>query len=131
MIFDSSVWINYLTGKSNSETDLLDDFLANASTQHICPPILQEVLQGIKDASNYQKTRNTLFLMNFLQLDPYYVAEEGAQIYRALRKKGITIQKPNDCLIAFYAIHFKIELVHNDKDFDKIARHTSLKIHST
>ena len=71
-----------------------------------------------------------LFLMDFLLLDSYYVAEEGAQIYRALRKKGVTVQKPNDCLIAFYAIHFKLELVHNDKDFDKIAKHTSLKVYA-
>lgn len=129
MIFDSSVWINYLTGKSNLETDLLDNFLATGNIQHVCPPILQEVLQGIRDPLDYQKTRNILFLMNFLQLDPYYVAEEGALIYRTLRKKGVTIRKPNDCLIAFYAIHFKIDLVHSDKDFGKIAKHTALKIY--
>jgi predicted nucleic acid-binding protein len=130
MIFDSSVWINYLTGKGNSETNLLDGFLATGIVQHVCPPIIQEVLQGIKDSADYQKTRNILFLIDFLQLDSYYVAEEGAQIYRALRKKGVTLQKPNDCLIAFYAIHFKLELVHNDKDFDKIAKHTSLKVYA-
>ena len=131
MIFDSSVWINYLTGKSNVQTDLLDNFLATGSNQHICPPILQEVLQGIRDQSDYQKTRSILILLNFLQLDAYDVAEEAARIYRSLRAKGITIRKPNDCLIAYYAIHFNLELVHNDKDFDKIARHTALKVYST
>ncbi len=40
-----------------------------------------------------------------------------------------SINKPNDCQIAFYAIHFKEQLVHNDKDFVKIARHTSLKVY--
>jgi hypothetical protein len=94
MIFDSSVWINYLTGQSNNETNLLDGFLATGIVQHICPPIIQEVLQGIKDSADYQKTRNILFLMDFLQLDSYYVAEEGAQIYRALRKKVLPFKSP-------------------------------------
>jgi predicted nucleic acid-binding protein len=64
-----------------------------------------------------------------LQLDSYFVADEAASLYRSLRAKGITIRKPNDCIISFYAIHFKLMLAHNDTDFDKIAKYTSLKIY--
>jgi predicted nucleic acid-binding protein len=52
----------------------------------------------------------------------------AAKLYRNLRKKGITIRKPNDCLIAYYAITNDIELVHNDSDFDLIAENSTLKI---
>jgi predicted nucleic acid-binding protein len=131
MIFDSSVWINYAIGKSNTETNLLDASLQKGFPFQICPPILQEVLQGIREELDFKKTREVLFALDFLNLDSYYVAEEAATIYRLLRRKGITIEKPNDCIIAFYAIHFKLELVHNDKDFDKIARHTALKVYKT
>lgn len=51
-----------------------------------------------------------------------------AELYANLRKKGTTIRKPNDCLIAAFALHFEVELCHNDRDFDLIASHTSLKI---
>jgi predicted nucleic acid-binding protein len=47
--------------------------------------------------------------------------------YRSLRKKGLTIRKSNDCLIAFYAIEFSIPLVHLDNDFDLISSHSKLK----
>jgi predicted nucleic acid-binding protein len=116
MIFDSSIWIDYLRGNKTSSTDLLDRLLNEYTVPnvHLCPAIFQEILQGI----------------NQLQLDSYFAAENAATLYRSLRIKGITIRKPNDCLIAFYAIHFKLELVHNDKDFNKIAKHTSLKIYS-
>ena len=48
-------------------------------------------------------------------------------LYRSVRKKGVTIRKSNDCLIAYFAISCKAVLLHNDGDFDKIAKHSSLK----
>lgn len=129
MIFDSSTWINYAVGKINEETELLDRFLLQGIQCYICPTILQEILQGIKNQKDYEQTKSILYEMEFLQLDPYLAAEEASSIYRLLRAKGLTIRKPNDCLIAFYAIHFNITLVHNDKDFDKIAKHTKLNVY--
>lgn len=131
MIFDSSVWIDYFRGVKSPNTQLLDDLLLKYEEVDVdlCPPIFQEVLQGLKPQDDPEMVRELLLTCNFLQLDPYYVAESAAQIYRSLRAKGVTIRKPNDCVIAFYAVHFKIKLAHNDSDFVKIAKHTSLKIH--
>ena len=64
----------------------------------------------------------------FLDQNTLYFYTAAAQLYRQLRKKGVTIRKPNDCLIAAYALHFDLELCHNDVDFDQIAAHTDLKI---
>jgi predicted nucleic acid-binding protein len=98
---------------------------------HLCPPIFQEVLQGIRITDNYEFIKELLITSQFLQIDPYFAADEASAIYRNLRSKGVTVRKSNDCLIAFYAIHFKLTLVHNDNDFNKIAKHTSLKIYTT
>jgi len=62
--------------------------------------------------------------------NPYHVATEAAELYRSLRKKGITVRKPNDCLIAVYAIRNNIVLLNDDSDFQFIAGHSSLKIMS-
>ncbi len=133
MIFDSSVWIDYLKGVRSDKTNLLDlklDVYEEVDV-HLCPPIFQEVLQGIRVDEKYEIIRDLLLTSQFLNLDPYYVSEQGSDIYRKLRSKGITIRKPNDCIIAAYAIHFDLEVVHRDKDFDMIAKYTALKIHST
>ena len=131
MIFDSSVWIDYFNGKNNTHTDLLDALLESydAVDVHVCPIIFQEVLQGIKRDEDHQQIKDLLFTCQFLYLDPYFVAEGASTIYRSLRTKGITIRKPNDCQIALYAIHFKLALVHSDKDFDKMVKHTALKVY--
>jgi predicted nucleic acid-binding protein len=50
------------------------------------------------------------------------VTNKAIDIYRTLRKKGITIRKSIDCLIAAYAIIGKIYLLHKDNDFVEIAK---------
>ena len=126
-LFDTSVWIDFRNGIKSPQTDLLTESL-KVNKVCYCPVILQEFLQGIKidrDFNQYEEDFNGL---HSLVLDPYLVARSAAEIYRSIRKRGITIRKPNDCLIAFYAIHFDIELCHNDIDFEHMAQNTSLKI---
>lgn len=69
-------------------------------------------------------------LLPCLHLPPIKAAVSAANLYRTLRKKGVTIRKPNDCLIACYAIQHGVDLCYNDRDFDLIAQHSSLKIFS-
>jgi len=58
---------------------------------------------------------------------PYTVFLRSAEIYRTLRKKGITIRKSVDCIIASIAIENDIPLLHNDKDFNHVEKHINLK----
>jgi predicted nucleic acid-binding protein len=133
MIFDSTIWIDYLRGVKSTYTDLLDKKLDSYGQidVHLCPPIFQEVLQGIRISEKYEAVKELLITSQFLQIDSYFAADGASFIYRNLRSKGITIRKSNDCLIAFYAIRFKTSLVHNDNDFNEIAKHTSLKVYTT
>jgi len=46
------------------------------------------------------------------------MAIAAAQNYRALRKKGVTVRKSIDVLIATWCIENKVPLLHADQDFD-------------
>ena len=129
MIFDTSVWIDFSRGKKTSLADLLQHRIYDDLKVYVCPPVYQEILQGVKNEKELEEIRGLLLSLDFLLLDPYFVAEGSATIFRQLQKVGVTIRKPNDCIIAFYAIHFNLKLVHSDSDFDKIAKHTDLKIY--
>lgn len=129
MLYDTSVWIEFLSGSNNQQPLLLKKNIESGIV-YICPTIFQEVLQGIRRDEEFDYVRDRLLNLNFMTLDSYFVAEQTAALFRTLRKKGITV-KPNDCVIAFFAIHFKVKLVHNDKDFDRLAKHTPLKVYST
>jgi predicted nucleic acid-binding protein len=52
----------------------------------------------------------------------------AARIYRDCRKRGITIRKTVDCIIASICIENDIALLHKDSDYDLIAKCSSLKL---
>jgi predicted nucleic acid-binding protein len=129
LLFDSSIWVDKLNGIQSAKIALLADYLKNPDFLFITPTIIQEISQGIRFDEQYLKVKKHLQNLQCLQLDAKEAAFGAAELYRNLRKKGVTIRKPNDCLIAFYAIYFEMELVHNDSDFDLMIDHIPLKIY--
>lgn len=128
IIVDTSVWVNGLRGNRTEQVVLVADYITADKRIYSTPTILQEVLQGVRDDSRYDKIKEGMLAHTILMLNPIEAAIEAAQLYRSLRQKGVTIRKPNDCLIAHYAIFYNIPVLHNDADFDQIARFTSLRI---
>jgi predicted nucleic acid-binding protein len=57
------------------------------------------------------------------------VANHAIDLYRGLRKQGITIRKPYDWLIASYAILEDMYLFHNDSDFRQMENNSTLKVY--
>ena len=131
-VVDSSVWIDFFNKKSSEQVEKLMDIFPTSIREGviiILPVIIQEVLQGIEDDELYYLVKENLFGFKKYDFDNYQFALQGAELYRYLRKKGITIRKANDCLIASICIQNKFTILHNDKDFDNIAKYTSLKIY--
>jgi predicted nucleic acid-binding protein len=94
----------------------------------ICPPVLQEVLQGVRDEDLYGTARMTLLSVAMLEQPmSANVFEEAAQIYRTGRITGFTIRSSFDCLIAACAIRHAVPVLHSDGDFNTIARFTRLQ----
>lgn len=128
LIFDTSVWIDFLRKGDSPAADLLTSYLEHNDQIFLTPTIIQEILQGIRADKQHQHIKEVLSYFSILQFPPAQAAIESADLYRSLRKKGVTIRKSNDCLIAFFAIEFSIPLVHLDSDFDLISQHSNLKI---
>lgn len=130
VLVDTSVWIDYFNGIKSGETDLLDDYLHDDFPVHLCPLILQEILQGFRDDADYSRAKESLLEFNMLALDPVDAAVGAADIYRKARKRGKTVRKSNDCLIAFFALHHNLPVLHKDMDFPLLADVCGLKIMS-
>lgn len=122
------MWIDFFRGNQTAQTTLLADLLSRSDAVAITPIILQEVLQGIRDDHRYETIKESLLACTVLSLDSINAALGAADLYRSLRKKGITIRKPNDCLIAWYSMAYGLPLLHNDVDFDQIASQSTLQV---
>ena len=53
--------------------------------------------------------------------------DDAAALYRRCRRQGETVRRLIDCLIASAAIRAGAPILHNDADFDVLARHTELR----
>lgn len=126
ILVDSSVWINYFNGISNWQTDLLDNYLSNTLIV-IGDLILTEVLQGFRSNTDFETAKNFLSALQFRQIGGYNVAIQSANNYRILRKSGITVRKTIDIIIATFCIMEGLTLLHDDRDFDPMVTHFSLK----
>ena len=128
IIFDTSIWIELIQQKNTEKVLLLREYISNNKPLWLTPIILQEVLQGTKNSQEFERLKNSLLGYHCLILNPIEAAIKSAQLYSSIKQKGVIIRKPNDCMIASYAIHFNVEICHNDSDFDLIAQNSNLKI---
>lgn len=130
VLVDSSVWIDHFRGTATLHAQILGQLLDKGATVCICPPVLQEILQGITDSRQFHFIKTHILRQIVLVSDPVEAAIAAAEMYGQLRKKGLSIRSNNDCLIAHYAVHFNIALLSRDRDFRNIAAHTALKLFS-
>ncbi len=127
ILVDTSVWIDFFADRNLPHVDVLEQCILDNEDLALCGIILTEILQGIADDTTHRRVRRYLSPLIMLPM-PETVFVRAADIYRKLRKKGITIRKSNDCIIAATALEHHCQLLHNDKDFSPVAEHFSLKI---
>jgi len=127
VLVDTTVWIDFFAARPSGHVVLLENLIINREDICVCGIVLTEVLQGIRKDSEFKKTRDLFNKLLFLPM-PYHVYLKAAEIYRGLRRKGLTIRKSVDCMIASVAIENDIPLLHNDKDFKAIEEHCDLKV---
>lgn len=121
IIIDTSVWIMVLNGTPHPKSDRARDLILGTEEIGIPGIILDEILRGIPRDSDCEKIQSYL-IEDFTFLDMSRATFlRSAAIYRSLRKKGITLKNPTDCLIAASALEHGAALLENDADFRRIA----------
>lgn len=126
IVVDSSVWIDYFTGKSSPGTDKLDSLLGEDLVA-IGDLMLVEVLQGFRADKDYRQARKLMLSLTVMNMLDTSIALKSAANFRTLRKKGITVRKTIDAIIATYCIENRLPLLHSDKDFQPFHKHLKLK----
>ena len=116
ILVDTSIWINYFNGKNSQETDLLDLAL-NDGTVAMGDLIFLELLQGFRDDKEFKRAKKSLSTLDQYELFGALMVHKCADNYRFLRKRGITIRKTIDLIIATFCIENKIPLLFSDKDY--------------
>ena len=127
ILVESSVWIDFLTHQPSPHRAHFGEILRLAGAVGVPGPVVQEVLQGIRDPYMFEQVRQTMedFPIFHAQTSTYLRA---ARLYRQLRTKGATVPS-GDVTIAAIAIETDHELYTLDHHFQRIAQHSALRLH--
>lgn len=128
ILIDTSVWVDFLKGNNSPQRWMLHRLIEHEEDVCITKIIITEILQGIKEDRDFELMRD--YLLEFPIYKPKGVETylTAAQIYRKCRKKGRTIRKTVDCIIAALCIENDLMLLHKDTDFDFIGVCTALRV---
>ena len=117
VIVDTTVWIDYLRGLQNAETNFFDRELGRQRFG-LTDLILCEILQGLRDEHSSNRVLRELRRFELFESGGEELAVAAARNFRNLRRQGHTVRKTIDCLIATYCLRHGHSLLHRDRDFD-------------
>lgn len=127
IVVDTSVWIDYVNGVITPQTNLLDIELG---TNRIVTGdlIITEFLQGFRDDKQYYAAKSMMDSLEYYDFVGKEIAIKAAENFRKLRKKGVTVRKTIDVIIATFCIENGFELIHDDRDYDQIEKILGLRV---
>ena len=126
LVVDTSVWIDFFAGRATPQTRYFKDAIGEGADVALTGVILAEILQGIPSDAEFRNIRKALSSFRILQpaSDETYV--QAARLYRAGRKRGVTIRSLVDCLIAPIAMEQRAVFLHKDRDYERISEFAHL-----
>ena len=121
---DSSVWIDYLGGRSTRAATQLDAVLDDSSHDIVLlDVVLMEVLRGFRFDHEWRVAKDAFAVLPVHTAGGEVVATKAASMYRSLRSEGVTVRSSIDLLIGAWCIEHGCSLIHSDRDFDAIPGH--------
>jgi hypothetical protein len=126
VIVDASVWVDFFRGNDTWQVAVLSNRLVADEPIALTDTIFTEILQGLVDERSVRRVERRLLAHEVLVLDPLDDHRRAAALYRACRRRGVTIRRTLDCLIAAVCIREHRPLLHADVDFDRLANHSDL-----
>lgn len=129
IVVDATVWIDFLEARGTAYDRHLTELLEGDASIALVDIVYGEILQGIRDEEIYRRTRLSLLAHPILRPRGLETFEAAANLYRTARRRGFTVRRSVDCLIAATCLESGAEIYHNNRDFDALARVSGLAVY--
>jgi predicted nucleic acid-binding protein len=127
MLIDTSAWIEYFR-KTGSSANVAVKHAIRDGSAATTDMVLLEILAGTTDPARLAAWERLMGRCEFFPQEVRADAEVAARLYRECRRAGDTPRMLTDCLIAAVAVRNGLTVLHRDRDFEVIARHTDLQV---
>ena len=124
ILADTSAWVAYQRDTTSAASGAVRTAI-DAHEIATTDLVMAEFLAGLP-APRVDTWTGLFALTTHLPHQPWDDAIEAAAIYRACRRNGFTPRSVVDCLVAAVAIRNDVPVLHDDRDYDVIARHSDL-----
>ncbi|MBI5418071.1 PIN domain-containing protein [Candidatus Poribacteria bacterium] len=123
-LIDTTIWIKYLRGLDLSLKNKIASFVIEdkAVTSEI---IILEILRGAKSDKDYKMLYDDFNALPKLKLNDDIWKLVWQTAYK-LQRNGVNVPLA-DILISVISVFYNCTLIHSDKHFSFIAKHTELK----
>ena len=131
ILVDSRVWIDFLRGTSNRQTEQLVTWLSGSRIMAdvgVADLVVFEVLRGFDNPKAQEKAKQLLLDLEVVEIGGLENSLLAADHYLQLRTRGYTIASPIDVILASYCITHGHTLLHRDADFDVMATLRGLRV---
>lgn len=125
ILVDTSAWIEFLRETGSEACEEVQALIAEGRVA-TCEAVRMEVLAGARDDRDLDNLRRLLGRAVAVPTRPGDY-DEAAALYNRCRRQGATVRSLVDCLIAAVAIRVGVAVLHSDRDFETIARHSRLE----
>lgn len=126
-LVDTSAWVEYLRATGSTTHRAVRRILDRDEPAHTTDVVVMEVLAGARDDDHRDRLRRLLARCEHVPVEGLDDFETAAELYRMCRSAGERVRALTDCLIAVVALRASVSVLHADRDFDVLARHTGLR----
>jgi predicted nucleic acid-binding protein len=128
IVVDTSVWIDVLAGRRTREAQRCVELIEGGEPVALTDVIVTEILQGLRSDDETELVERHLLAFPILRLEGLEDFALAARLYRTARRRGVTIRRTLDCLVAAPCVRTGAPILHADADFDRLASCSELRI---
>jgi predicted nucleic acid-binding protein len=125
-LVDTSVWLDYFTGRPSPEADHLHALLGR-SPLLVADVVLLEVLLALPDELHRRQAKEALAKFWHIEVSGPDLAEKTAVNYHTLRTRGISVN-PAECRLATFCIDQRFALLCSSAGYEPFEKHLGLRV---
>ncbi len=125
LVIDTSIWIDYFSGKAFPEVDLA----LKEGRVYLSPIVAAELMSGDLSAKQSLQFRDFLEQLPLCETPLEHWIKVG-RLRHGLRRRGLSVSTP-DAHIAQCALELGAYLLSRDRIFQRIASIVKLRLHSS
>lgn len=126
VLIDTSAWIDFFRPHGDARICHTVSQLIDDNEAALCGVILAELLRGTRTEREHRDLADRLSTLHYFPTPESLWAEVG-HLGSQLARKGVVVPT-SDIIIAAIAMANNLPILHKDRHFPLIAKHSSLKL---